>query len=511
MNLLNKIQNGVYTIAEMSANHAGNIENALKIVHAAKESGADCLKIQTYTADSLTIDCSNEYFQIKGGLWDGYNLYDLYKEAGTPYDWQYQIKSECEKVGIDFLSTPFDEIGTDFLENLGVEAYKIASFELIHIPLIKHIAKKGKPMIVSCGMGSFEEIDDAVSAMVGEGLSKEQIILLKCTSEYPARFEDMNLLTIPDMEKSFGCRVGFSDHSMGSVAAVAAVALGACVVEKHFCLSREIKNPDSEFSMEPHEFKAMARDVNSAFRSRGKISYRPSKSEEASKSFRRSLFSVEDIKEGEKFTSQNIKVIRPGYGIKPKFIYDIINKTATKNIKRGTPISENLIDSAPIDSHKKCFESERLIFREICYDDTDKLVRWRSNPNIFSFFRNAKPLTHKKHLNWYKTNYLLSPDRIDFIVTEKSTSEDIGFCNAKINNDNSCEIGYAIGEISAQGKAFATETVKTMINEFHKKGINTFYATIRKDNAASIKVIERNGFSFKDNLNDDFLVYSLIL
>jgi N-acetylneuraminate synthase/pseudaminic acid synthase len=340
MKLLEKIENGVYIIAEMSTNHAGNIDNALKIVRAAKEFGADCLKIQTYTADSMTIDCNNEYFQIKGGLWEGYNLYQLYREAATPFEWHAEIKFECEKVGIDFLSTPFDESGADFLEELGVQAFKVASFELIHIPLIRHIAKKGKPMIISCGMGSEDEIGEAVETMTGEGLSKENIILLKCNSEYPAKFNNMNLLVITDMQKKFGCRVGFSDHSLGSVAAVTAVALGACLVEKHFCLDRKIKSPDSEFSTEPHEFATMVKDVNNAFTARGKVTYELSESEKASMVFRRSLFAVKDIQKGEVFTCDNVKCIRPAQGMKPKFFGEFFGKKALTDIKRGTPINE---------------------------------------------------------------------------------------------------------------------------------------------------------------------------
>jgi len=335
-----KKNNEVYTIAEMSANHAGDIENAFKIVRAAKDAGADCLKIQTYTADSITIDCDNDYFRIKDGLWDGYNLYKLYTEAATPYSWQAKIKAECEKVGINFLSTPFDEEAADFLEKLEVEAYKIASFELVHIPLLKHIARKGKPMIVSCGMGSEEEIGEAVDAMIGEGLSKEQIILLKCTSEYPANFEDMNLLTIPDMISRFGVRVGLSDHSMGSLAAVVATSLGACLIEKHFCLSRAIKNPDSEFSMEPHEFSAMVKDVNEAAKIRGKVNYELTETEKASKVFRRSVFAVKDIKKGEAFTKENVRCIRPGYGMKPKYYPSLLGKISSRDYKRGEPIEE---------------------------------------------------------------------------------------------------------------------------------------------------------------------------
>ena len=343
MPLLDKIQNGVYIVAEMSANHAGDFENALKLVHTAKDAGADCLKIQTYTADSLTIDCDGDEFKIKGGLWDGYNLYQLYSEAATPYSWQADIKTECERIGIDFLSTPFDENGADFLESLGVEAYKVASFELVHIPLIKHIARKGKPMIVSCGMGSIEEIGEAVDAILGEGLSNEQIILLKCTSEYPASFEDMNLLTIPDMRMRFGCRVGFSDHSMGSVAPISAVALGACLIEKHFCLSRAIKNPDSEFSMEPQEFAEMVQSIRDTEKLLGTSTYDLGNSEETSSVFRRSLFAVKDIQQGEFFSDNNVRCIRPGYGMKPKYFNSIIGKRAACRINRGTPMNKELI------------------------------------------------------------------------------------------------------------------------------------------------------------------------
>lgn len=338
MSFLHKSNTTVYTIAEMSANHAGSLENALDIVRAAKKSGADCLKIQTYTADSLTIDCDKDYFKIKGGLWDGYTFYDLYEKAATPYEWQASIKAECDQVGIDFLSTPFDEAGADFLESLGVDAYKIASFELTHIPLLRHIAKKGKPMIVSCGMGTVEEIQDAVDVMTSEGLSREQIVLLKCTSEYPAKVSEMNLITIPDMIACLGTRVGLSDHSIGSVASVAAVALGATVIEKHFCLSRKIKNPDSDFSTEPEEFAEMVTAVKDAHAARGGVFYGPTERESESILFRRSVFAVRDMAKGEIFTKDNIQVIRPAYGIKPKYYGGLLGKKCKASYRRGEPI-----------------------------------------------------------------------------------------------------------------------------------------------------------------------------
>lgn len=338
MNLLSKVKNGVYCIAEMSANHAGKLDNALEIVRAAKMSGADCLKIQTYTADSMTINCDNEYFRIEEGLWKGYTLYDLYQEAATPYEWQQAIKNECDAAGIDFLSTPFDEESVDFLEELGVEAYKVASFELTDIPLIEYIAKKNKPMILSCGMGSLEEITDAIDTITQSGLSKDKIILLKCTSEYPAKIEDMNLATIPDMKKRFGVTVGLSDHSLGTLAPTVAVALGARVIEKHFCLSRKIENPDSGFSSEPKEFKEMVEAVSSALSVCGMPLYSPSGDEKESLAYRRSIFAVKDISFGEVLTKDNIRIIRPGYGLEPKHYASLLGKQSAREYTRGSPI-----------------------------------------------------------------------------------------------------------------------------------------------------------------------------
>ncbi len=329
----------------MSANHAGKLDNALAIVRAAAGAGADCLKIQTYTADTMTIDCDNDYFRIKGGLWNGYTLYDLYKEAETPWEWHADIKAECERVGIDFLSTPFDSTAVDFLEALGVECYKISSFELVDIPLIEYAASKGKPMILSCGMGSPEEIQDAVDACRRQG--NDNIVLLKCTSEYPANFADMNLATLTDMKARFGVPVGLSDHSMGSLAAVVGVSLGAQIVEKHFCLSREIKNPDSAFSMEPTEFAKMVEAVRQAETIRGCVSYALTKQEKASLVFRRSLFAVRNIKTGEVFTKENMRCIRPGHGAKPKLWRQLEGKMANVDYCAGQPMHD-------VDEEEKC-------------------------------------------------------------------------------------------------------------------------------------------------------------
>ena len=338
MKLYEKIKNGgVYFIAEMSANHAGKLKNALDIVFAAKRAGADCIKTQTYTADTMTLDSDLDYFKVKGGLWDGYTLYDLYKEAFMPWEWQKLIKDEAEGMGLDFLSTPFDETSAEFLEGLGVSMYKIASYELTDIPLLKTVAKKGKPMLISTGMGSKEEIARAVGAIKECG--NERILLMKCTSEYPADFRDMNLAVIPQMRADFGLPVGFSDHSLGGAASVAAVALGACVIEKHFCLDRTIKNPDSAFSMEPGEFKEMVEAAKCAALARGTVTYEPTPREIDARWCRRSLFASRDIEAGEIFTTANIRVIRPAYGLAPEYFEEVLGKKCSRAIKRGMPLA----------------------------------------------------------------------------------------------------------------------------------------------------------------------------
>lgn len=329
--------NPAYIIAEMSANHAGSIERAIEMIHVAKEAGADCVKIQTYTADTITIDCHNKYFNIENGTWEGENLYSLYQKAYTPWEWQERLRNEAIKAGIDFLSTPFDNSSVDFLEKLGMSFYKIASFELVDIPLLQYVASKNKPIIMSTGMGTLEEIEEAVSAVYSTG--NRQLALMKCSSAYPAKSEEMNLSTIPDMKKRFGIPVGLSDHSMGGFSAATAVAMGANIIEKHFCISREIKNPDSSFSMEPDEFRDMVRQVREVEKAMGKVSYGVSEQEESNARFRRSLFVVEDIRAGEMLTPQNIRSIRPAYGIKPKHYNEVLGKRALHDLKRGTPLS----------------------------------------------------------------------------------------------------------------------------------------------------------------------------
>lgn len=330
-----------YIIAEMSANHAGDISRAKEIIHAAKEAGADCIKIQTYTPDTLTIDCDNSYFHISDGTWNGENLYQLYQKAYTPWEWQKELFEEAKKAEIDFFSTPFDNTSVDFLEEIGIGFYKIASFELVDIPLIEYVASKGKPMILSTGMATLAEIDEAVEAVKKRG--NRNFALLRCASAYPAITDEMNLRTMQNMGDTFGVPYGLSDHSMGSVGAVTAVALGASIIEKHFCLDRAIENPDSTFSMNPMEFKQMVHDIRQAEKAIGSVKYGPSEQEKSSQIFRRSIFCVKNIKRGEKLTSENVRIIRPGYGLSPKYYNDILGQTALIDIERGTPLKMEMI------------------------------------------------------------------------------------------------------------------------------------------------------------------------
>jgi N-acetylneuraminate synthase len=326
-----------YVVAEISANHHQKFEQAVRIVHAAKDAGADAIKLQTYTADTITIASDRKEFRLTGGtLWDGRTLHDLYAEAFMPWDWQPRLKSLAEELGMECFSSAFDPTAVDFLERMGVRAHKVASFELTDIPLIQKMARTGKPLIVSTGMATVEEIDEALRGARDAGA--HQVALLKCTSAYPAPEEEMNLRTIPELARRFQVPAGLSDHSLGSAVPVAAVALGACIVEKHLTLSRNMPGPDSAFSLEPPEFKAMVDAVRTAEKSLGKVHFGFSDKETASRQYRRSLFVVEDVAEGESFSSENVKSIRPGNGLHPRHLAEVLGRAAARGIKRGTPL-----------------------------------------------------------------------------------------------------------------------------------------------------------------------------
>ena len=331
------IQNKCFIIAELSANHNHKKEIALESINAAKEAGADAVKIQTYTAETMTLDCDNEYFQIEQGtLWDGTTLYKLYQKAFTPWEWHQELFDYAKEIGIPLFSTPFDKSAVDFLEKLGNPIIKIASFELIDIPLVEYAASKGRPMIMSTGIATIQEIQDAIDACRRVG--NNDITLLKCTSSYPAPLNEANLLTIPDMARRFGCKVGLSDHSTGNVAACTAVVLGAQIIEKHFIINRSIGGPDAAFSMTKDEFAEMVKRIRETEESLGTISYELSEKMKANRKFARSLFACADIALGELFNEQNIRSIRPGDGCSPKYLPQLLGKPAKRAYKLGEPI-----------------------------------------------------------------------------------------------------------------------------------------------------------------------------
>jgi pseudaminic acid synthase len=335
----------VYVVAELSANHGQDFDQAVLLIRAARESGADAVKVQTYTPDTITIRSDRECFQIRGGtIWDGRTLHELYSEAYTPWDWQPKLKQVADDLGLDFFASAFDPTAVDLLESMGVPAYKVASCELVDLPLLERIARTGKPLILSTGMATIEEIEEAVQTARKAGAT--QIALLKCASAYPALPSEMNLRTIPDLARRFDVPVGLSDHTMDIAVPVAAVALGACIIEKHFTLSRSLKGPDSAFSLEPAEFKAMVKAVRVAEQSLGEIHFGATESERSSRVFRRSLFVVEALRQGEIFSGENVRSIRPGHGLHTRHLPQIVGQRASRDIERGTPLSWDLVARA---------------------------------------------------------------------------------------------------------------------------------------------------------------------
>lgn len=331
----------VFFVAEISANHGQNFKRAVSLIRKAKECGADAVKFQTYTPDTMTINANNKFFNIQHPKWGGQTLYELYKNAYTPWNWFKKLKKVSDDLGLIFFSTAFDKTAVDFLEELSVPFHKVASFELVDLPLIQYMAKTKKPLILSTGMANLPEIKEAVETAKDAGA--KEIILLKCVSSYPARFEEMNLITIPDMGQKFNLPVGISDHTLGVEISIAAVCLGAVMVEKHLTLSRKIKTPDSFFSIEPHEFKELVDNIRIIEKALGKVYYGFTEGEKINRIFRRSLFIVEDIKKGEVLSEANVRSIRPSYGLHPKFLKDILGKRIGGPVKKGTPLRPNLI------------------------------------------------------------------------------------------------------------------------------------------------------------------------
>jgi len=330
-----------YIICELSGNHNGSLDRALTLIDAAAETGCDAIKLQTYTPDTLTIDCDKPDFRIHGGLWDGRTLYDLYREAHTPFEWHEAMFARAAEHGVPIFSTPFDETAADLLDDLGAPAFKIASFEVVDLALIAHVAKKGKPMIISTGLAGLAEIEAAVATARGNGC--EDLILLHCISSYPAPSEDSNLRTLPHLGQAFGVVPGLSDHTHGTATSVASIALGGSVIEKHFTLARSDGGPDAAFSLEPDEFKRLCEDCRNAWASLGQVGYRLKPAEEKNIVFRRSLYAVADIPAGAELTAQNVRSIRPGHGLAPMHLPEVLGRTVSQDVERGTPLSWDLL------------------------------------------------------------------------------------------------------------------------------------------------------------------------
>lgn len=466
-----------YIIAEMSANHAGSLERAKEIIRAAKDSGADCVKIQTYTPDTITIDCHNSYFQIEQGTWEGENLYSLYGKAYTPWEWQEALRDEAKRVGIDFLSTPFDKTAVDFLEDLDISFYKIASFEMVDLPLLRYVAGKGKPIIMSTGMGTVEEIQEAIDTIYATG--NHQLVILKCSSAYPANPADMHLSTIADMQERFGIPVGLSDHSLGSLSATTAVALGASVIEKHFCISREIENPDASFSMTPEEFRQMVEDIRRVEAALGEPKYGPSEQEKSNVGFRRSIFVVKDIRAGEPFTEENIRVIRPGYGLKPREYEGVLGKICTCDVERGMPLRAELVQ-------------DYMQFVPAAGEDCKLIFDWANDPltRVMSFQTASIPW--EEHCKWYEAS-LKNPDRRMWLAYHNGAP--VGVLRLDKAGDVGC-ISYSIAP-GMRGRGYGTQLMRgaeKLVRDTLPQ-LRTLRAEVKAENIPSCRLFADCGFS----------------
>lgn len=469
-----------YIIAEMSGNHAGSIERAKEIIRAAKEAGADCIKIQTYTPDTITMDCDNEYFQIEQGTWNGENLYRLYGKAYTPWEWQKELKEEADRVGIDFFSTPFDKTSVDFLEEIGMEFYKIASFELVDLPLIKYVAERGKPIILSTGMSTLAEIREAADVIRETG--NEQFAFLRCASAYPAISDEMNLATMMDMGERFEVPVGLSDHSMGGLAAVTAVAMGASVIEKHFCLSREIENPDSSFSMEPQEFAQMVHDIRQAEKAKGRVKYGVTEQEKSNHIFRKSVFVTEDVKAGEIFSEKNVRVIRPGFGLHPREWANILGKTALTDIERGMPL-------------KASYVKDYLELQPATQKDCKMVFDWANEEETRKWSFTTETIPWETHEKWYRDS-LERPDRELLIGYHLGCP--IGLLRMDYLEEKAV-LSYNIAK-EYRGRGYGEELIRAgeawIVSRVSK--VRVLEAVVKTENVASRKLLLGNGFTERE-------------
>lgn len=480
-------RNPVFIVAEMSGNHNHNFENALKIIDAVAEAGADAIKLQTYTPDTLTLNCDNEFFQIKDGLWKGQTLHELYKKSYTPWEWQQKLKEYAESKGLIFFSTPFDETAVDFLEKINVPLYKVASFEITHIPLLKRIGKTQKPVILSKGLASKEEIKNAIRVLKESGT--KDIAVLHCISSYPAKPEQMNLKTIPDIKERLGVISGISDHSLNITVPIVSAALGASIIEKHFTISREDGGPDSEFSIEPKELRDLIRTVREAESTLGKPLYHPESSEKNNIMFRRSLFASKDIKKGEIFTTDNIRIVRPGDGLAPSFYESILGKKAEEEIEKGTPLEWRMVENS----------QNKIFLRPAQKDDCLDIFNWRNDPVSVMFSPSGK-IKFEEHEVWF--NKKIEDPQTSIIVITNLKKEKVGMI--RFDKDKKKAIVSINLNPKYRGKGLGKESLRLAIKKyFNNFDVEEIVAKIDPKNVVSQNLFFKLGFGKCDSSDDD--------
>ena len=482
----------VYIIAELSANHGGSLDRALQTIEAAAKAGADAIKLQTYTADTLTLKSGAPPFVVRTkNEWSGRTLHDLYTEAMTPWEWHPRLKEAAEALGLDLFSTPFDPTATQFLHGLGVEAYKIASFEIVDLPLVEHVARRGKPMIISTGMASLGEIDAAVRVCRDAG--NDAIALLRCVSAYPADPAVMNLQSFATM-RGFGTVVGLSDHTRDETVVIASVALGAKIIEKHFIVDRSTGGPDAFFSLEPAEFSAMVKAVRVAESAMGPPRFGASSEERASLAFRRSLFVARDVKAGEVLTCDNVRSVRPSHGLAPRNLPAVLGRLARQDVTAGTPLTWDAVGAEP---------SPRLELRAATADDGPRLLAWRTDAATRSMSTRRDEVTHDEHAAWLARS-LGSPDR-EILIAYESSEKSIPIGQVRLDRG---EHGRWTTSITvapeARGQGFATRMLVAAERRARALGVASMCATIRRENERSVRAFKRAGYyAFVERDADD--------
>jgi pseudaminic acid synthase len=477
-----------FIVAELSGNHNGRLERALDLVRAAKDAGADAVKLQTYTADTLTIDSDRPFFRIVGNnAWAGRTLYNLYQEASTPWEWHGALFAEARRLGMEVFSTPFDASAVDFLESLGASLHKIASFEMVDLELIARVAATGKPVLMSTGMASEKEIREAVEAFTAAG--NRQLILLKCTSAYPAPPTEMNIRAVPLLAARFGVPVGLSDHSLSERATVAAVALGACVIEKHLTLARADGGPDASFSLEPAELRRTVEIVRETEQVLGRAELGPGSAESSSVVFRRSIFVVRDIAAGETLTRENIRVIRPGHGLAPKYLAKVMGRRAQLALARGTPLTWDAVEGGPPNIGAACVKLVPL-----GEEHTDLILRWRHDPVVAHELFSPRPPTRAGHLAWLKT---LGEARREYVIVSLPDETPVGTIGlSQIDRHHlTAEYGVLLGQATYRGRGLARAASEAILRiAFEELGLHRLTLRVFADNAAALRLYERIGF-----------------